>query len=136
ESWGLQVPDPNVLIPAASSLQPVMRPLYETRPTPDVLLSIGQALGPNEAGALPWPSYSALVKTTWETLSPEPNFWTQIRQMGVWTGTPTSGAGLRRTGSFPTVPEPKFAGAAEDYPYWFYPYVSMTLRDGRAANLP
>jgi len=136
ESWGLQVPDPNVMIPAASSLQPVMRPLYETRPTPDVLLSVGQALGPNEAAALPWPSYTALVKTTWETLSPDPNFWTQIRQMGVWTGTPSTGAGLRRKGSFPTVPEPNFAGAAEDYPFWFYPYVSMTLRDGRAANLP
>jgi anaerobic selenocysteine-containing dehydrogenase len=136
ESWGLLVPDPNVQVPAASSLQPVMRPLYETRPLPDVLLSIGQALGPNQAGALPWPSYTALVKTTWETLSPEPNFWTQVRQLGVWTGPKSSGAGLRRTGALPGVSEPQFAGPAEDYPFWFYPYVSMTLRDGRAANLP
>ena len=136
ESWGLQVPAPNVKVPAASSLQPVMRPLYDTRPLPDVLLSIGQALGPNEAAAMPWPSYTALVKTSWETLSPAPTFWTQIRQMGVWTGSPSTGAGLRRSGPVPAVTEPEYAGRAEDYPYWFYPYVSMTLRDGRAANLP
>lgn len=136
ESWGLQVPDPNVRIPAASSLQPVMRPLYGTRPLPDVLLSLGQSLGAEQASSLPWPSYTALVKTTWETLSPDPDFWTQIRKLGVWSGPESSGAGLRSSAPFPIVPEPQYAGPGDDYPYWFYPYVSLTLRDGRAANLP
>lgn len=136
ESWGLLVPDPNVKVPAASLLQPVMRPLYDTRPLADVLLSIGHALGPTEAASMPWPSYTALVKTTWETLSPVPAFWTEIRQMGVWTGPESSGAGLRAIGPVPGVREPQYAGRAEDYPFWFYPYLSLTLRDGRAANLP
>ncbi len=136
ESWGLLLPDPNVQVPAASSLQPVMAPLHDTRPVADVLLSIGQSLGSVEARTLPWPSYTALVKTTWETLSPEPNFWTQVRQQGVWTGKQTQGAGLRPVGGLPAVPEAIFAGDATDFPYYFYPYVSMTLREGRAANLP
>jgi anaerobic selenocysteine-containing dehydrogenase len=136
ESWGLRIPDPNVRTPAASSMQPVMAPLHDTRPMPDVLLSIGQALGPTAAGALPWPSYTALVKTSWETLSPDPNFWTRVRQLGVWTGKPSGGMGLRASGRIPAVPEPVFAGDASEFPFWFYPYVSLALRDGRAANLP
>lgn len=137
ESWGLLVPEPNAEVPAASSLQPVVAPLHDTRPTADVLLSVGKALGPTEAGALPWPSYTALVKTTWETLSPEPDFWTRVRREGVWRGPrPPSTGGLRRTGPLPALSEPQFAGDPEEFPFWFYPYVSQTLRDGRAANLP
>lgn len=136
ESWGLRVPEPNVRTPAASSLQPVMAPLYDTRPLPDVLLSIGKALGATKAASLPWPSYNALVKTTWEKLSPAPNFWSQVRQTGVWTGEPTAGAGLRTTLSLPALPAPTFAGDDQEFPFWFYPYVSLALRDGRAAHLP
>ncbi|HET7011993.1 MAG TPA: molybdopterin-dependent oxidoreductase, partial [Anaerolineales bacterium] len=62
ESWGYQVPAPGADRPAVSSQQPVVRPLYNTRATADVLLALAARLGGRAAEALPWPDEVAFLQ--------------------------------------------------------------------------
>ncbi|HEY9854689.1 MAG TPA: molybdopterin dinucleotide binding domain-containing protein, partial [Stenomitos sp.] len=137
ESWGIATSEPSPGVPVLTSQQPVVAPVFDTRPTPDVLLSVGKALGGPVAAALPWPSYVDLVKSTWTSVSPQaPTFWADVRQAGLWTGkTAGPGAPKGRT-TAPTVPAPTFSGSEQEFPFAFYPYLSSSLHDGRAANLP
>ena len=67
------------------------------------------------------------------------SFWTGVLKAGVW------GEKTHRNPAFTLdkgiierigVQAPDFSGSSEDYPFILHPYVSTTLRDGRAANLP
>lgn len=137
ESWGMVPSEPAPGMPVLTSQQPVVSPLYDTRPTPDVLLSIGKALGGPVAAALPWPSYIDLVRTTWSSVAPQDAaLWSEVRQKGVWTGRAIAPAALRGRTTAPAVADPSFNGKAEEYPFAFYPYLSPSLHDGRGANLP
>src|SRR3990172_4532104 len=62
EAWGYQVPAPGVDRPAVSSQQPVVRPLYDTRATADVVLALAARLGGRAAEALPWPDEVAFLQ--------------------------------------------------------------------------
>ncbi len=54
ESWGYEVPAPGAAKPTVSSQQPVVRPLYDTRSTGDVLIEVANRIGDQAALALPW----------------------------------------------------------------------------------
>jgi anaerobic selenocysteine-containing dehydrogenase len=64
ESWGYQVPMPGADRPLVSGQQPVVRPLYDTRSTADVLLALASRLGGEAAAALPWTGEAAFVQET------------------------------------------------------------------------
>jgi anaerobic selenocysteine-containing dehydrogenase len=53
---------PSVGYPVVGVRQPVVKPLYDTRHTGDVLLEIGRALGGDVAASLPWKSYRELME--------------------------------------------------------------------------
>ncbi|MFQ5843509.1 MAG: molybdopterin-dependent oxidoreductase [Planctomycetota bacterium] len=53
---------PSVGYPVVGVRQPVTAPLYDTRPTGDVLLQVGRGLGGTVAAALPWKSYRELME--------------------------------------------------------------------------
>jgi anaerobic selenocysteine-containing dehydrogenase len=149
ESWGYQVPAPGSGRPTVSGQQPVVRPLYDTRATADVLLALAERLGGQAAQALPWQDEVAFLQETAgeligsslgiydsETLS---GFWAIWRQRGGWWSEkelprePELTAIVERP--LPLV-EPEFQAEPEIYPFHLHLFPSVTLSDGRGANLP
>ncbi|MEJ2207562.1 MAG: molybdopterin dinucleotide binding domain-containing protein, partial [Anaerolineae bacterium] len=154
EGWGYHVPPladgADCLV--VGSQQPVMRPLYDTRATADVLLALGRDLGGAVAQALPWDNEVDFLRETVDGLRAGAGsaeaFWAQWRrQGGHWPQgqalrdcrLATSGAG--GTAQIPGLSETTWAGLLAgqmgekgDYPYRLHLYPSVTLFDGRGAN--
>ncbi|HZD55459.1 MAG TPA: molybdopterin dinucleotide binding domain-containing protein, partial [Anaerolineales bacterium] len=149
ESWGYQVPAPGADRPVVSSQQPVVRPLYDTRSTVDVFLGLAAALGGEVAEALSWPDEVAYLQEVASELQgsslgiynaeTQAGFWALWRQYGGWWSEKAVPREPDVTGitdqPLPIV-QPRFEGQAETYPFHLYPYPSLTLSDGRGANLP
>jgi anaerobic selenocysteine-containing dehydrogenase len=149
ESWGYEVPSPGADRPVVSSQQPVVRPLYDTLATPDVLLGLAARLGGKPAEALPWPDEAAYLEATvgelfgsslgaYDARTPS-GFWASWRQYGGWW----SEKEIRREPELTDlvqkalpITEPQFEGDPQDYPFHLYPYSSISLTDGRGANQP
>ena len=155
--WGYQVPvlaagDDCLVV---GSQQPVMRPLYDTRASADVLLALAGALGGQVAEALPWNNEVDYLQATVDVFRPasgsEEAFWAGWRrQGGHWPDGEAlrechlqaeglqAGAGLDKTSlwsesiqsALPAVLTP----GAGDFPYRLHLYPSITLFDGRGAN--
>jgi anaerobic selenocysteine-containing dehydrogenase len=94
---------------------PVMRPLYDTRSTPDVLLDVAKKLAKPIDG---------LPNTFEEYLNIEP----------APAKSATAKAGALQTNEPYTAPQ--FDGDASQYPYHFMPYASAAFYDGSLAHLP
>lgn len=149
ESWGYQVPSPGADRPVVSSQQPVVSPLYDTLATSDVLLGLAARLGGKLAAALSWRDEASYLEETVSELhgsslgaysarTPS-GFWALWRQYGGWW----SEKQIRREPELTDIvqkplliAEPHFEGDPQDYPFHLYPYSSITLSDGRGANLP
>ncbi len=149
ESWGYQVPAPGADRPVASSQQPVVRPLYDTRATADVLLALAARLGGRAADALPWLDEVALLQDIAGQLHgsslgaydarTQAGFWALWRQYGGWW---SEGELLREPEvteiaqqPLPLV-EPQFEGNPQIFRFHLHLYPLLTLTDGRGANLP
>lgn len=119
ESWVEAAPESGSPKAAPSQFGPVMRPLYDTRSTPDVLLDVSRKLAKPFAPALP---------NTFEEY---------LNQEG---GTLVPPKGPSPQASKPPSPvqwaEPIFDGEASQFPYHFLPFASQALYDGSLAHLP
>jgi anaerobic selenocysteine-containing dehydrogenase len=149
ESWGYQVPAPGAGRPTVSGQQPVVRPLYDTRATADVMLALARRLGDRATEALPWQDEVAFLQETAGELHGSslgiydtktiPGFWTIWRQRGGWWSEKEIPREPELTEiveqPLPVV-EPEFSAEPDAYPFHLYPYPSLTLSDGRGANLP
>src|SRR5574341_288923 len=94
ESWGYQAPAPGTDRPVVSSQQPIVRPLYDTRATADVLLALAARLGDKVAVALRWPDEVAMLQEiasdlhgsslgAYDAETPA-GFWMLWRRYGGW----------------------------------------------------
>jgi len=123
ESWVEAAPESGSATAAPSKFGPVMRPLYDTRSTPDVLLEVSRALAKPLAPAFP---------NTFEEY---------LNGGGNPSGLPVAAkpAGNPK-GLPPPAPvqytDPQFDGDAAQYPYHFLPFASQALYDGSLAHLP
>jgi len=156
ERWDDDAPAVGVGLPVASIAQPVVAPLYATRPAGDILLALARQLaGAGEAGralaaAMPWPDSLSMLKEGWQKIyrrqqAPDPAgfepFWHALLQAGV-LAEPARRAELAfpppRPDELARVwsESPAFAGKEDDYPFYFLPYPSQALTDGSGANLP
>ncbi len=149
ESWGHEVPSPGAIKPIVSSQQPVVRPLYDTRSTADVLLAVADRLGGQAVEALPWTDEVAFLKDlalelhgsslgAYDAKTPA-SFWTLWRQYGGWW----TEKDIPREPNITAIAqkplplnEPIFDGEVDVYPFHLHPYPSIALSDGRGANLP
>ena len=149
EGWGFQVVSPGADRPAVSGQQPVVRPLYDSRSAGDVLLGLASRLGARVAEALPWTDEVAFLEQAtgqllgssvgiYDARTPA-GFWSRWRQYGGWwTENPfhlepeVSPARIR---PLPQAPA-EFAGDPDLYPFHLFPYLSLTLTDGRGASQP
>src|SRR4051812_9610787 len=112
ESWVDSTPESGSIEAVTRSAGPVMKPLYNTRATADVLIEIAGKL--KAPVALPWKTAEELAKSPAAASS----------QVPVASGKPASFAA------------PVFDGDAAAYPFHFLPYESLQFGDGSAAHLP
>jgi anaerobic selenocysteine-containing dehydrogenase len=117
ESWVDSAPESGSPKAAPAKFGPAMRPLYDTRSTPDVLLEISRRLAKPIAG---------LPNSFEEFLAQAPS--------------PTPQAPRPKPqapGLTPQAPEPPaFDGDPAQYPYHLIPYASQVFDDGSLAHLP
>ena len=142
ESWTEAVPESGAMTAVASVAPPTMRPLHQTRATPDVLLEIGRTL--RRPLELPWETFDAMLGASFAALPSavaDVDAWTDAQAKGMWTGTlpaglaaPAPAAGASAAPAAFT--EPQFDGDASQYPYYFLPYPSNQFLDGSLAHLP
>ena len=143
ESWVDAAPESGSMAAVASVAPPVMRPLYETRAMPDVLLDVSRRLQRPLDPPLP-PSYEEALQATFAALPPpEPDAgdgWTVAQAQGHWSG--QLPAALQAPPAAPVertvvaVTQPQFDGDADQYPFHFLPYPSHAFLDGSLAHLP
>jgi anaerobic selenocysteine-containing dehydrogenase len=140
ESWGYHTPtlaDRRTV----GGLQPVMRPLYDTRSSVDVLLALADRLEGAVKNALPWPNEVAFLKESLGSLwgqsdGADSATWTAFRQRGGWW---TEDAEMERPTLQAGAASPATAGSteapgADTFPYHLHVYPSISLYDGRGAN--
>ena len=149
ESWGDWVPEPGVV----SIQQPAMRPVFETRATPDVLLQLHRAPAAPAATGLGAASWYDYLRAAWMDRAPTAAAWAELLKAGVWlgaapasapatTGAPTAGVAPPGSRSAAAGAEPlDFAPAAfmgpegdDVFPLHLFPH--HAVYDGRGANQP
>ena len=149
ESWGYQVASPSADRPAISNQQPVVQPIYDTRATSDVILTLAAEMGSTVAEALPWANEVLFLEDTSGALfgsslsaytaKTAGEFWTAWRQNGGWWSKRELRFEPDPVGFFDKslpVSMPSFQGDSQDYPFHLIPYSGVSLGDGSAANLP
>lgn len=145
EAWGDDMPQPGVGFPVGAISQPVVAPLYNSRSTGDIILSVAGKLG--FGAAIPWTSMEDFLKDGWRQIyergSPKSgdfdSFWRDVLVSGVWgENTRRDVSGVIAPGVIKgmTVSAPRFSGESGDYPFILHPYLSTAMYDGRGANLP
>jgi len=148
ESWGYEVPAPGAAKPTVSSQQPVVRPLYDTRSTGDVLIEVANRIGDQSALALPWTDEVSFLQELAVELhgsslgaydaGTQNSFWALWRQYGGWW----TEKEIPREPDLTAIAqeplpasEPTFDGDEGTYPFHLHPYPSIAFSDGRGANL-
>jgi anaerobic selenocysteine-containing dehydrogenase len=142
ESFAEAAPESGSLIAVASVAAPVMKPLHDTRATPDVLLEVSRQLA--RPLDLPWQTFEEMLTATFAELpgaSADSDAWTDAQEKGGWWGTPPASIAAPQTPIAPspsalTWEEPTFDGDAQQYPMYLLPYVSSAFLDGSLAHLP
>jgi anaerobic selenocysteine-containing dehydrogenase len=118
ESWVDSAPESGSAKAAATKFGPAMRPLYDTRSTPDVLLDVSRRLAKPVTG---------LPNTFEEFLNAEPI--ANLRLNDRANLRPNERPNL-------AVAEPVFDGDPSQYPYHLILHASQALYDGSLAHLP
>ncbi|MET0163936.1 MAG: molybdopterin dinucleotide binding domain-containing protein, partial [Vicinamibacterales bacterium] len=143
EAWTEAVPESGAQTAVVSVAPAVMRPLYDTRATPDVLLDIARRL--QRPLELPWQSFEEMLAASFGALppaTPDVDAWTDAQGKGLWSGTlpaalaRQSAAAVNAPAAAQAYEAPRFDGEASEYPFHFLPYPSTTFFDGSLAHLP
>ncbi len=124
ESWGDRAPRPGV----RALVQPTLRPLYDTRQTPDALLALGRMLSADAAARLPSEDFRAILRQAWN----DSDWHAALRAGGVYAGAAAKPARLNTDVSKVEVKSPELTGAG-DLTLLAFPH--GLLGDGRGAAL-
>jgi anaerobic selenocysteine-containing dehydrogenase len=140
EGWGYHVPavvDRLVI----SGQQPVMRPLYDTRATVDVLLALAQQWGGDLVRTLPWLNEAEFLEEmagTWNGEgAPAKSFWADWRRRGGWWSTKAETRSPLIGEPFDgplTLAAPTSVDSEVSNQFHLHLYPSISLFDGRGAN--
>ena len=144
ESWVDAAPESGSAKAVRTKFGPVMKPLYDTRSTPDVLLAVAKALAKPLAPALP-STFEEYLNAAPENAPASFSRSVPAGEANRRGGTSVPPAGASSTSAKATVDkkdaplryaDPVFDGDAAQYPYHFLPYASQGLYDGSLAHLP
>ncbi len=130
ESWVDSAPESGALAAVATVAAPAMRPLYDTRATPDVLLEAARRLQSPLDPPMPWQTFEEMLQAP-PSAAPARPAPAQARP------SPASARGAVAASDQPTAwHPPRLDGSAGDYPFQFLPFASQALLDGSLAHLP
>ena len=122
ESWVDSTPESGSIEAVTTVAGPVMKPLYRTRATADVLIEVAGKL--KAPVALPWKTAEEAAKA----------------QAAKSVGDGLQAVPNPRRDGLKTVPyrysDAVFDGDAAQYPFHFLPYASTAFGDGSTAHLP
>lgn len=120
---------------AVTLCQPVVVPFHDSRSMPDVLIAAAGELGGEPAKALPWRSFKECLDKAYG--GPGGEMETAL-QRGGFFGESSSrrSAGGTASGALPKGTERPIDGDPKAFPLALHLYPSVTLYDGRGANLP
>lgn len=144
EGWGYALASPGFDLPVVSSQQPVVTPVFDSRSTADILLTVAKGI-PAAAQALSWPHEVAFLTETIGQLGPGAAagsgtevLFSRFQQSGGWwpASPPDVAAPSPVSVSTLEVTPPAYQGSEEEYPYFLYLYPSTLLGDGRGASQP
>jgi anaerobic selenocysteine-containing dehydrogenase len=142
ESFVDAAPESGSMVAVAGLAPAAMKPLHDTRATPDVVLEVSRQLG--RPLNLPWQTFEEMLTATFSKLpasSADADAWSEVQEKGGWWGTlpailaapATASRGLDRPLGFV---EPEFDGDAQQYPLHLLPFASSAFLDGSLAHLP
>jgi anaerobic selenocysteine-containing dehydrogenase len=137
ESWTDARPESGAAIALTTVAGPVMKPLYQTRATPDVLLDVAKKLKQPIKPELAWSSFDQMLQASigeeaWATATKQG--WVEIKGKG--QGAEGKGQRPEGKGQSDIAREAVFDGDAAQYPFHFLPYASQAFLDGSLAHLP
>ena len=144
EGWGYALATPGFDLPAVGSQQPVVNPVFDSRSTADILLTVARGI-PAAAQALPWPHEVDMLKDIVGQLGPgaaggsgSDVLWARHQQNGGWwPASPPAPAVPAAASPLPIdVTPPAYQGAEGEYPYFLYLYPSSLVSDGRGTSQP
>ncbi|MBE0606478.1 MAG: molybdopterin-dependent oxidoreductase [Deltaproteobacteria bacterium] len=120
---------------AVTLCQPVVTPFHDTRSMPDVLIAAAGELGGEPAKALPWRSFKECLDKAYGGPGGEME---AALQRGGFLGESSSARFAAQTGNvvLPKATERPIDGNPKEFPLALHLYPSVTLYDGRGANLP
>jgi anaerobic selenocysteine-containing dehydrogenase len=142
ESLVEALPESGSLTAVVGAAPAAMKPLHDTRATPDVLIEISQKL--SRPLSLPWQTFEAMLTATFMALpamTEGSDAWTDAQEKGGWWGTlpaplVTPAAAASPAAKPIAFKAPEFDGDASQYPLHFLPYPSSAFLDGSLAHLP
>jgi anaerobic selenocysteine-containing dehydrogenase len=131
ESWTEARPESGATIALATVAGPAMKPLYQTRATPDVLLDVAKKLKQPIKPEFPWTSFDQMLQAgigedPWATATKQG--WVEIKSKAPAAdkAEPKADAAL----------DAVFDGDAGQYPFYFLPFASQAFYDGSSSHLP
>jgi anaerobic selenocysteine-containing dehydrogenase len=115
--------------PAVSITTSLIQPLYNTRSVEETLAELAGKTGAAFEPATP--------KSMIEPMLPEGQTFDEVaRQGGLWLDSAPESPAKKPPAEALDCSDPAFAGAADQFPYQFQPYLSLQFHDGSGANLP
>ncbi len=120
---------------AVTLCQPVVNPFHDTRSVSDILIAAAKELGGEPAKALAWGSFRECIEKAYGGPGGEME---KALQRGGFFGESSSPRSAARTGNIalPKPAERPIDGDPKAFPLALHLYPSVTLYDGRGANLP
>lgn len=134
ESWTDVRPEAGARIALATLAGPAMKPLHQTRATPDVLLDVARRLKQPFKPELPWQTFDQMLQAS----VGQDNFATATQQGWVELKARTAGRQTAPSGRSQAAParDAVFDGDPAQYPFHFLPFASQAFLDGSLAHLP
>jgi anaerobic selenocysteine-containing dehydrogenase len=142
EGWGYTLASPGFDRPVVGSQQPVVAPVFDSRSTADILLSVAKGI-PAAASLLPWQDEVMFLKETVGDLGTGASggsgtevLWARFLQHGGWwpATAPVIDPPAPLSQSPIEIQPSEFQGREQEFPYYLHLYLSDLLSDGRGAS--
>jgi anaerobic selenocysteine-containing dehydrogenase len=135
EEWGDDIAPVGHGGDAITFSQPVVSPFRDTRQMQDVLIAVARELGGPVAAALPWANFRECLEKTYAGMGIR--LEEAHRDGGVFGAKITAVRPSPKAGkaSFPMPPQATFEGDPSRFPLLLHVFPSISLYDGRGANL-
>lgn len=141
EQWTDAAPESGSLTAVLGVAPPVMAPLYDTRPTTDLLLDVGRRL--RKPVDLGWQTFEEMLTATFAKLpsaAEGADTWAEAQERGGWWGVLPATLLAASSGlagdDLATFAEPVLDGDASQFSLRLLPYPSAAFLDGSLAHLP